>query len=139
MLTMLRLADQGGTVRVVDDQRGAPTMSARIARAVVRLMGTCDAASIDRLKSASGTYHATASGETTWHGFASAIFAQRARSRPGFVAPELLAITTAEYPTPAKRPAYSVLSNAKLERTFGVSLGAWQDGLSEALSVLARG
>ncbi|HST02432.1 MAG TPA: sugar nucleotide-binding protein, partial [Usitatibacter sp.] len=64
------------------------------------------------------------------------IFAERARSAPGFVAPKLSAITTAEYPTPAKRPAYSVLDNGKLHRSFGISLGDWREGLAEAMSAL---
>ena len=140
MLTMLRLADQGVPIRVVADQHGAPTTSAQIARAVASLLGgaSIDARSVERLKAAPGVYHATAAGETTWHGFATAIFEERARASGGrLAAPSVIPITTAEYPTPAKRPAYSVLSNAKLEKTFGVRLGAWRDGLREALSVLA--
>ncbi len=142
MLTMLRLAEKGGGLRVVGDQHGAPTSSAQLARAVSELLGgaSIDSASVGRLKDSGGLYHATASGETTWHGFASAIFEERARtSKGGFTPPQVNAITTAEYPTPAKRPAYSVLSNGKLERAFGIRLGAWRDGLAEAMSVLARG
>ena len=142
MLTMLRLAEKGGSIRVVSDQRGAPTTSAQIARAVLALLGgaggNIDAESIARVKGSPGVYHATASGETTWHGFATAIFEERAKRSDGsFKIPRVEAITTAEYPTPAKRPAYSVLSNAKLERTFGVRLGGWREGLAEAVSVLA--
>ncbi len=142
MLTMLRLAEKGAPLRVVDDQCGAPTTSLAIARAVRSLLGgasgTIDASTVSRAKDASGLYHATAEGDTTWHGFATAIFDERAqRSNGAFVAPAVAAITTAEYPTPAKRPAYSVMSNAKLARTFGVSLGSWRDGLAETMSVLA--
>jgi dTDP-4-dehydrorhamnose reductase len=141
MLTMLRVAEKGTPLRVVGDQRGAPTTSLQIARAVRALLeggsGTIDSRSVSRLKDSSGLYHATAGGETTWHGFATAIFEERARHSNGaFTAPSVAAITTAEYPTPAKRPAYSVLSNAKLERTFGVHLGDWREGLAEAMSVL---
>jgi dTDP-4-dehydrorhamnose reductase len=142
MLTMLRLAEKGGALRVVGDQRGSPTTSAQLARTVAQLLGgaSMDPASVDRAKSRTGLYHATASGETTWHGFATAIFEERARRSNGaFTPPQVNAITTAEYPTPAKRPAYSVLSNAKLERTFGVRLGSWREGLAEAVSVLAGG
>ena len=140
MLTMLRLADKGGPLRVVSDQRGAPTTSAQLARAVAQLLGgkSIDAQSIERVKAATGLYHATATGETTWHGFATAIFEERARRSNGaFTPPQVNAITTAEYPTPARRPAYSVLSNVKLERTFGVHLGPWREGLAEAMSVPA--
>ncbi|HLX24245.1 MAG TPA: dTDP-4-dehydrorhamnose reductase [Usitatibacter sp.] len=142
MLTMLRLAEKGGPLRVVGDQRGAPTSSAQLARAVSELLGgaSIDSVSVERLKSSTGLYHATASGETTWHGFASAIFEERARQSNGaFVPPPVNPISTAEYPTPAKRPAYSVLSNGKLERTFGIRFGTWREGLAEAMSVLARG
>jgi dTDP-4-dehydrorhamnose reductase len=140
MLTMLRLAEKGGPLRVVGDQRGAPTSSAQLAHVVSKLLGasSVDRESVERLKASSGLYHATASGETTWHGFAAAIFEERARATHGaFTPPEVKSITTAEYPTPAKRPAYSVLSNAKLERTFGVRAGSWREGLAEAMSVLA--
>ena len=142
MLTMLRLAAKGDPVRVVDDQHGAPTTSLAIARAVMGILsvgtkgGAIEEASIAKAAEARGLYHATASGETTWFGFAQAIFAERARTTPGFVAPPLWAITTADYPTPAKRPAYSVLDNGKLQRAFGVSLGDWRDGLGEAMSAL---
>lgn len=140
MLTMLRLAQKGGALRVVSDQRGAPTTSAQLARAVAQLLGGASIGpeSIGRVKASTGLYHATAAGETTWHGFATAIFEERARRSNGaFTPPQVIAIATADYPTPAKRPAYSVLSNAKLERTFGVRLGGWREGLAEAISVLA--
>ena len=140
MLTMLRLAEKGGLIRVVNDQHGAPTASTQIARALLALLGgpsgVLDADSIARVKASPGIYHATASGETTWHGFATAIFEERARRSSGvFVAPQVTPIATREYPTPAARPAYSVLSNAKLQRIFGVRLGDWREGLSEAMSI----
>jgi len=85
----------------------------------------------------SGVYHATASGVTTWFGFATAIFeGRRRRVGDGFRVPHLEPITTAEYPTPAKRPTNSVLSNAKLENVFGVRLGDWREALDEALDAL---
>ena len=142
MLTMLRLAAKGDAVRVVDDQRGAPTTSLAIARAVVSILagsgaGEITEANLAKAAAARGLYHATAGGETTWFGFAEAIFAQRSRAKPGFTPPRLTAITTEEYPTPAKRPAYSVLDNGKLHRAFGIALGDWREGLEEALSGLA--
>jgi len=76
---------------------------------------------------------------TTWHAFAQQIFSEWAwRRTGGFVAPRVVPITTAEYPTPARRPAYSVLSNEKLVRTFGVRMPGWQTGLREALNELSR-
>jgi dTDP-4-dehydrorhamnose reductase len=139
MLTMLRLGEKGAPIRVVDDQRGAPTTAAQIARAVVQLLGgvAIDDQTIAHVKASPGIYHATASGETTWRGFAEAIFDERARRSKDFVAPQVIPITTAEYPTPAKRPAYSMLSNARLQGTFGIHLGDWREGLVEAISTLA--
>lgn len=143
LLTMLRLAATQPEIRVVHDQRGAPTSSRQIARAVVDLLlakdtgRPVDAADLERLREASGLYHATAAGEASWFDFAQAIFAERAR-RPGgaFTAPRLVAIPTSEYPLPARRPANSLLSSAKLESTFGVRLGDWREGLRETLSAL---
>jgi dTDP-4-dehydrorhamnose reductase len=99
--------------------------------------GSIESPALDKLAASRGLYHASAAGETTWHGFASAIFAQKARLDPGFTPPQVAAITTAEYPTPAKRPAYSVLSNAKLASAFGARLEDWREGLAEAMRALA--
>lgn len=141
LLTMLRLAAKGEPIRVVDDQRGAPTSSLQLARAVAALLGGMDGApvtreSLARGAAAAGLYHASAGGETTWYGFARAIFEERSRAVAGFIAPPVAPITTAQYPTPARRPAYSVLSNAKLERRLGVRFPAWREGLVEVLSAL---
>ena len=143
LLTMLRLGATQSEIRVVDDQRGAPTSSRQIARAVVDLVMGADCereiaeADLGRLAAASGLYHASAAGETTWFEFARAIFAEHAR-RPGraFTIPRVVAIATREYPTPARRPANSVLSSAKLAETFGVRLADWREGLRETLSAL---
>jgi len=129
MLTMLRFASERDTLRIVDDQRGAPTSSAQLARATAALLETG--------AGQSGVYHATASGVTTWFGFAGAIFeARRRRVGDAFTMPELVPITTAEYPTPAKRPRNSVLSNAKIENVFGIRLGDWREALDEAVAQL---
>lgn len=142
--TMLRLAATREELRVVDDQRGAPTSSRQIARATLDLLAEGEPSraitleDIERLKRASGLYHASAAGETTWFGFAQAILAARSRSAGNTsTTPKLVAITTREYPTPALRPANSVLSNAKLNATLGVAIGDWRAGLAEALSELA--
>ena len=130
MLTMLRFAAERDQLRVVDDQRGAPTSSAQLARATLALL--------EAGPEHSGVYHATAAGATTWFGFAGAIFeARRRQLGESFRAPELVPIATAEYPTPAKRPKNSLLSNAKLENVFGVRLGDWREGLEEAIARLA--
>jgi len=129
MLTMLRLAAERDELRVVDDQRGAPTSSAQIARATLELL--------DAQREHSGVYHATASGDTTWFGFSGAIFDARKRELgEAFRMQRLIPIRTADYPTPARRPKNSVLSNAKLDNVFGVRLGDWREGLEEALAAL---
>jgi dTDP-4-dehydrorhamnose reductase len=129
MLTMLRFAAERDALRIVDDQRGAPTSSLQLARATSQLL--------EAGRERSGIYHATASGVTTWFGFAGAIFEGRHR-RVGeaFRVPRLQPIATSEYPTPARRPKNSVLSNAKLENVFGVRLGDWREALDEALEAL---
>jgi dTDP-4-dehydrorhamnose reductase len=83
-------------------------------------------------------FHLTAEGETTWHGFATAIFAG-ARQR-GLLAraPRVLSITTADYPTPAKRPAYSRLDTARLRNDFKVALPTWEQGLDRVLDELVE-
>jgi dTDP-4-dehydrorhamnose reductase len=143
MLTMLRLAATQPELRVVEDQRGAPTSSRQLAAALVALLvgaersRAIEPADVDRLRCAGGLYHATAAGETSWFEFAQAIFEERAR-RPGpaFSIPRLHAIATSEYPRPARRPAYSVLSNEKLDTTFGIRIPDWRAGLREALSAV---
>jgi len=126
LATMLRLAETKEEIRVVDDQRGAPTSCALLARETARLL------SIPEALSARGLYHLTAGGEVTWCGFARAIFDRRARA--GFAVPSVIAISTNEYPTPARRPAYSVLDNARLGADFGWRQPAWEEGLDEALA-----
>ena len=146
LLTMLRLGATRRELRVVDDQRGAPTSSRCLARLVRELLdrdGDMDAiqrAEVDQLGAASGLYHAAADGATTWFGFASAIFDEAARQgRLAAPAPQLVAIATRDYPTPAKRPANSVLSSARLESAFGVRIPEWRRGLEETVSALPGG
>jgi dTDP-4-dehydrorhamnose reductase len=140
LLTMLRLAETQKTLRVVADQRGAPTASGDLAHATLKLLGLDVASSAQALelaRGANGLYHATAGGSTTWHAFAQQIFSDWAwRTGGRFVAPRVLPISTADYPTPARRPRNSLLSNAKLQRAFGVKLPGWRDGLGRALGAL---
>jgi dTDP-4-dehydrorhamnose reductase len=143
MLTMLRLAETRDELRVVNDQRGAPTSSRALARLVRALLdrgetGELARAQVDRLADASGLYHATAAGETTWFGFAQAIFEVAARHASVKV-PRLVPIATREYPTPAKRPAYSVLSNARLASKLGAAIPDWREGLEDSAAVLFGG
>ncbi len=121
--TMLRLAGEGTThLRVVADQRGTPTLASDLAAATDAILGQWTAGD-----GREGVYHATNEGETTWHGFAAAIFADAGLSVT--VEP----IPTAAYPTPAPRPAYGVLSKAKLAAAFGIVLPEWRDALATCL------
>jgi dTDP-4-dehydrorhamnose reductase len=127
--TMLRLARERPELRVVADQHGNPTYAPHLADAILAI-----AAQVGRANRW-GIYHAAATGDTTWHGFASAIIA--AAKPLGVPQIPVLPITTAEYPTPVRRPANSCLDCGKLERVFGVRLPTWQQGLTECIGALA--
>lgn len=124
--TMLRVGADRDVLRVVADQIGTPTPA--------RLIADVTAQALQHDGGLSGTWHLTAKGETSWHGFAEAIFAEAVAAGVLPRAPTVEAITTAEYPTPAKRPAYSHLDVAKLEKDFGVTLPSWQDGLKRIIA-----
>ena len=129
--TMLRLANAQPMVRVVCDQFGTPTSAMDLARSILAI--------VDQLPLASGrdnagTYHLAGHGETSWYGFAAAIFASL--SRRGQRVPKLQAITTDDYPTAARRPRNSCLDSSKAERVFGVRLPAWRSSLEECLDHL---
>ena len=130
LLTMLRLGKEREHLRVVDDQRGTPTSARRIAQGV--------AGALRAMPRASGTWHLAAEGECSWHGFASEIFSQAVRRGLLVKAPTVEPITTAQFPTPARRPAYSRLDTSAFTRDTGLHLGDWREGLHEALDVLAR-
>jgi dTDP-4-dehydrorhamnose reductase len=133
MLTMLKLAETREELRIVDDQRGAPTSSAQLARLTRELLDR----GLDTLRENSGLYHATAAGSTTWRGFAEAIFEGAAQRRgAAFRRPRVVPIATSDYPTPARRPANSVLSCERLAERLGARIPDWRAGLDEALSAL---
>ena len=129
MLTMMRLAREREKLRVVGDQVGCPTWSRMIAEttalALKQVVAAPDPAAF------TGTYHLASSGVTSWHGFADAII--KLMPADGKKCTQVEAISTAEYPTPTKRPAYSVLSCDKLERVFGLRLPHWEDSLKQVL------
>ena len=125
LLTMQRLAREREKLRVVRDQIGCPTWSRMIAEATA--LALKQAGTAEKARALSGIYHLCASGQTSWHGFARAIVDQMPAE--GKKCREVEAITAAEYPTPTKRPAYSVMSTAKLERVFGLHLPDWHDSL----------
>jgi len=129
MLTMQRLAREREKLRVVGDQFGSPTWSRMIAEttalALARIQTPETAAALK------GIYHLCSSGHTSWHGFASAIIAAMPETERK--CREVEAIPSSEYPTPTKRPAYSVMSCAKLEQTFGLRLPDWKHCLDLVL------
>ena len=129
LLTMLRLAQSRDSVSVVDDQIGAPTWSHTIAEATASIVRHFPRA--EQVEALSGIYHLCATGHTSWHGFAQAIFSHPAVHQR----PALQAITTAQYPTPARRPANSVMNTEKFRRHFG-ELPAWQAALQRCLDGL---
>lgn len=140
LLTILRLARHGKPLRIIADQTGSPTWARMLAETsaaiVARMLIGQDSGVI------SGVYHSTASGQTSWHGFTEAIL-QESLERLKKLGREtdwcaraletLTPIPTSEYPTPAKRPAYSVLSGEKLEDVFGVRMPEWREQLRYAL------
>jgi dTDP-4-dehydrorhamnose reductase len=135
LLTMLRLMREREILRIVDDQHGAPTWSRLIAEATALLIARSTRNGRFEPGDQSGTYHLTSGGETTWYGFAEKI---RKLGLARGLLPETCArlepIPTSDYPTPAKRPAYSVLSNEKLLKEFDVALPDWEQALRLCLT-----
>ena len=127
LLTIQRLARERDELRIVADQRGAPNWAGEIARATAAILAE------GGLAENSGLYHLAAAGETTWHGFAEAIIAAMRDAGEEVRATRVVPIATADYPTPARRPAYSVLDCSKLREVFGITLADWRDQLSDCL------
>jgi dTDP-4-dehydrorhamnose reductase len=135
LLTMLRLMREREQLGIVADQFGAPTWSRLIAEATALMLVASRRDGRLELGDASGTYHLTCQGQTSWHGFAEAI--RQTGLERGLLdatAAKLKPITTSDYPTPARRPGYSVLSNRKLQNRFGLVLPDWRDALELCLA-----
>jgi dTDP-4-dehydrorhamnose reductase len=134
--TMLRLAAERDTLRVVEDQIGVPTSTDLLAKVTVDILQTMLPATQEDVRF--GTYHLTASGETSWHAYARYVIAgalQRGAHltcKPESVEP----IPTSAYPLPAPRPANSRLNTEKIRSTFGIELPAWQVGVDAILDAL---
>jgi len=125
LLTMLRLGAERPELRVVDDQRGAPTWARDIAAATATLLA----------RPPHGLYHLTAAGETTWHGFACEIM------RRASLTPVVHRVRSTEYPSAARRPANSVLDNSRLRAAARIVMPAWEESLAKCLAEIrqARG
>ena len=126
--TMLRIGKDRDVVRVVADQHGNPTSAIDIADAILSLAPGLGGTA------AGGIYHLCGSGSTTWCGLAQAIFAESGKL--GGPAPRVEAITTAEYPTPARRPANSRMDTAAFTARFGFALRPWPDAVAETVARL---
>jgi dTDP-4-dehydrorhamnose reductase len=135
LLTMLRLGRERDQLKIVNDQTGSPTTSFALAGATRTVVDRALSGSDGPAEDWSGVYHMTCGGATTWAGFARAIFEQ-AVSLLGDRVPEVIPTASKDYPTPATRPLYSVLSNEKLSERFGVRLPSWRVGLQLALDRL---
>lgn len=130
LLTTLKLLESDREeIRIVNDQLGSPTWCRMIAEATAQII----ARDGNLFKEKGGTYHLSAAGQTSWCGFAAKIMSHALHFTP--YTTRLRAIPTSEYPTAARRPAYSALSNAKLKAAFGVMLPDWEQGLKLALEI----
>ncbi len=144
LLTMQKLAKTSTELKIVADQIGAPTWSRMVAESTAQICAQALRCEIDNLpdfwETNTGIYHLTASGQTSWHGFAEAIFRldpnpnqSQNQSQNQNQLPNLIAIPSSQYPTPAKRPAYSVLDTQKITQKFGLQLPDWQKTLAMVL------
>jgi dTDP-4-dehydrorhamnose reductase len=124
--TMLRLGKEREEIRVVSDQIGSPTWARDIAGAITELL----------VNPTTGTYHFTNSGVASWYDFAIAILEEAKQLGFPLKVRQVIPITTAEYPTPAKRPAYSVLSGKKISTVLGTYPAYWRDSLRQMLKQL---
>ena len=133
LLTMLAKAADGATLRIVDDQIGSPTAAGAVAAAATQIIARCLRHGPAWMAAHRGLYHMAAAGRCSWYGFAEAIFA-RTDAQPASLRP----IPSAEYPSRAKRPAFSVLDCTKLEAAFGIRMAPWQVELDNVIAVLQK-
>ena len=130
-LTMRKLLQERGELNVVDDQFGSPTLASAIATATVDIIQQAGEDLVGYIKKHTGLYNMTCGGESSWYGFTKAIASGLADS-PASLA-RVNPVPTSAYPTPAKRPAYTVLDNSKLYDAFLVKLPPWQQALQETM------
>lgn len=116
--TMLRLTETHKELKVVNDQKGNPTNAEHLAKALLKITGTLESEN-------SGIYHFSNTGEASWFDFAEAIFEKHAINIP------VKAVPSEQFTTPAKRPAYSVLDQSKIEKVFDISISSWKEALTD--------
>lgn len=126
--TMLRLGNEKETIKVVSDQYGCPTCASDLAEAIMNISKQIT----QNLEIACGTYHYCGSGITTWHKFAKAIF-EIASQYQNYKVSSVEAITTAQYPTRAKRPPFSALDCSLIKKHFGINTKPWQESLGKTI------
>ncbi|MDG1818291.1 MAG: dTDP-4-dehydrorhamnose reductase [Porticoccaceae bacterium] len=129
--TMLRLAEGRDSLSIVSDQVGCPTYAQDIAKAIVKIL-----AGIESNNQSWGLYHFCGDQSTTWFGFADAIFEQAAAADLIASGPALTPISTAEFPTPAKRPAFSALDSGKIMNDWAVQSSDWMSAIKVVISTL---
>jgi dTDP-4-dehydrorhamnose reductase len=136
LLTMQKLAQTSKQIKVVDDQTGGPTWARTIAEGTAQIMKQCmnESTSRPQVFSHSGIFHMTCGGETNWFGFANKILELSGLSE----GTKLIRIATIEYPTPAARPMYSLLSNKKIQQVFHHEMPLWQSALRECLNSIKK-
>jgi dTDP-4-dehydrorhamnose reductase len=137
LLTMLRLARERDELRVVDDQVGAPTSARLIAAITAVVLERWLPSVATRDSRFDGIHHLVARGRCTWHAFAAAIIEGAERRSLIARTPGIVPIRTSDYPTRARRPAYSVLGTERLQAAFGLQLPDWRAGLESVLDELA--
>ena len=133
--TMLRLAAEREELKIVADQTGAPTAAALIADVTAHAIRQ---AIRDRHSAPDGIYHLAAGGETNWHAYACHVIEAARQAGKPVKATAIHPIATADYPTPARRPANSRLDTGKLRQTFGLTLPDWRQGLDHVLQQILR-
>ncbi len=141
LLTILRLAREREELRVVADQHGAPTSAGDLARLVAHIIAQTEGIAAaegctiaEALRGRQGVYHAANAGESTWFGFAEEFVGLASKAEPEQRFAKLVPITTAEYPTPARRPMNSRLDCTRLAREFGFTMPRWQDAVTNVMT-----
>ena len=135
--TMLRLGAERDELRVVSDQHGAPTDTGLIVDGTLAALDRWHQSDSAQRRALAGTHHLVAGGATSWHGFASAIFEQAVALGVLARLPRVVPISSAEFPTPAVRPAWSLLDNGGFRQHFDFPLPDWQHGLHDVMRRLA--
>jgi dTDP-4-dehydrorhamnose reductase len=140
LLTMLRLAQEKDELDIVDDQHGTPTWANTIAQATSHALSTFpeDATPSQTLEKVGGTYNVTAEGYTTWFGFATFLLGYATQLGLVKHLPDLSPVTTADFPTKARRPAWSVLDTTRFGEQFGWTPPPWQTAVRQCLDQLVE-